>query len=66
MNWGQPESFLNPRGYRLQERKIHSAMRLSQEKAGEFKEVDNQLDFCLRLPSIAASYDIDSVLTENS
>jgi hypothetical protein len=66
MNWGQPESFLNPRGYRLQERKIRSAVRLSQEKAGEFKEVDNQLDLCLRLPSIAASYDIDSVLTENS
>jgi hypothetical protein len=66
VNWRRPKSFLYPRRNSLQERKIHRAMRLAPEKGSVFKEVYNQLDFCLRLLSTAASFYINRALTDNS
>jgi len=66
MNRCRPKSFLNPRRYGLQERKIHNAVRLVPEEGAVFKEVYNQLDFCLRLLSTAESFYISRALTDNS
>jgi hypothetical protein len=66
MNRRRPKSLLYPRRKSLQERKIHSAMRLASEKGSVFKEVYNQLDFRLRLLSTVASFCINRALTDKS
>lgn len=66
MNWRQSKSFLYPWSHSLKKRKIHGTMRLAPEKGSVSKEVDNQLDFCLWLPSISEMFHINSALTDDS